>query len=85
MTVLEESAVIPTRNLINPSPNFFTHSVIDDQPFWFEQRDSMHASAGTLNAGTKVTLLRYDGDLFCYVAVGNGLYVVTAFAGLKAI
>jgi hypothetical protein len=84
MTVLPESAQIPDRNLIQPPPNQFTHEVKAEQPYYYEGLRQAAAPQGTLPQGVKVVLLCRDGPE-CRVADGGGLYVATAFSGLRPI
>ena len=41
------------------------------------------AAAGTYVVGTRVVLMVYEGDPFCRVADAQGLYVRTAYEGLR--
>jgi hypothetical protein len=81
--VLPASAQLPDRNLIVPPPNRFTHEVIVDQPYYYTAPRRRKPPDGEFAAGTKVVLLVHDGGKVCRVADGRGLYVATAFAGLR--
>jgi hypothetical protein len=83
--VLPKSALVPDRNLLQPPPNQFTHEVISEQPYYYLDPDQTDAPDGTFPAGTKVLLLFHDGGSVCRVADGQGLYVATAFDGLRPI
>ncbi|MEK7702650.1 MAG: hypothetical protein AAB317_01640 [Nitrospirota bacterium] len=85
MNVLSESAVVPDRNLIRPTPTQFTHEVKSEQPYYYNVPGHTLVSDGTFLAGTKVVLLSHDGGSFCHVVDGHGLSVVTAFEGLRPI
>jgi hypothetical protein len=81
--LLPESAAIPERNLISPAPNQFTHELIRSLPFYFTAAKQSSSPDGELLAGTKVSLLKYDGGAYCHVADGQGLYVEVEHDGLK--
>ena len=84
MTVLPESAAIPSRNVIQPPPNQFTHEVRTEQPYYYVGSQQAAPPEGTFPAGTKVILLsRTESE--CYVADARGLYVATACKGLRRI
>jgi len=83
MTILPESALVPDKNIISPSPNQFTHEVNESQPFYFTDVQEGGPPNGQLEVGTKVILLVYDGGYYCRVADGRGLYVQTKFSGLR--
>ena len=83
--VLPETALVPARNLIQPAPNQFTHDVTKEQPYYFTSPKQTAPAEGNFAAGTKVLLIRHDGGGFCHVADGRGLYVATAFKGLRPI
>ena len=81
--VLPESAMVPERNLLRPPPNQFTHKVKVEQPYYFQTPHLGAPAEGIFAAGTKVVLLLHDGGPVCFVADDRGLYVATAFAGLR--
>ena len=81
VVVLSSSAVVPPKNLIKPAPNEFTHVLKRAQPYFFEEPAG--APSGELPAGTKVVLMVYDGGPYCRVVDGQGLYVATAYEGLR--
>ena len=81
--VLSDNAVIPERNLIVPAPNQFTHELTRSQPFYFDRAVQGDTPAGEFPAGTKVVLLVHYGGEVCGVVDGRGLYVETAYAGLR--
>jgi hypothetical protein len=82
-SVLPDSAQLPGRNLIQPPPNQFTHEVRAEQPYYYDGPHQDAPPEGTFRAGTKVVLLEHDGGPVCRVADGRGLYVATAFDGLR--
>ena len=65
------------------SPNHFTHRVVSDQPFYYN--DSAHAADGPLASGTKVRLVSHGDGSRCRVVDATGLHVVTVFDGLRPI
>jgi hypothetical protein len=79
--VLSESSLVPPGRLLEPPPNQFTHEVQRAQPYYFEEASA--APAGRLAAGTPVVLMRHDGGASCHVVDSRGLYVSTAFEGLR--
>lgn len=82
--VLPESAVVPDKNIIRPAPNRFTHELARAQPFYYDESSRGCAPDGELPAGTRVVLLVHDeGDPFCRVADGRGLYVEVEYKSLK--
>ena len=81
--VLPDSALVPDANRIVPPPNRFTHEVIADQPYYYASPRAGSDPPGTFAAGTKVVLLVHDGGPACRVVDGRGLYVATAFGGLR--
>jgi hypothetical protein len=84
-TVLPESAMVPDRNLIQPPPNQFSHEIVTDQPYYYVDPQPTTRADEKFEAGTKVLLIAHDGGTMCHVADGRGLYVVTAFEGLRPI
>jgi hypothetical protein len=81
MQVLSSAAVVPRRNRISPAPNQFTHEMRRAQPFFFDApSDAPH---GEFPAGTEVVLMAHDGGEYCRVVDGQGLYVLTAYVGLR--
>src|SRR5262245_10341320 len=81
--VLDDRALVTTRNLIKPPPNQFTHQVTRVQPYYFEDRKEI--ADGEFPIGSLVVLMLHNGGADCRVVDGQGLYVLTAFAGLKVI
>ena len=81
--VLASNAEVPERNLLSPPPNQFTHGLTRSQPFYFQEFQQASPPDGELSAGAKVVLLVYDGGDTCRVADERGLYVATAYGGLK--
>jgi hypothetical protein len=82
-TILNESALVPERNLIVPAPNQFTHELSQAQPYYYTAAQQGAPPDGVFQAGTKVVLLVYDGGSQCRVVDSHGLYVETAYEGLK--
>jgi hypothetical protein len=82
MIVLPESSNVPNENFIRPAPNVFTHEVTRETPYYFGGTKRSKPD-GNFPQGTRVTLLRQDGDAFCRVVDGRGLYVEVEFAHLK--
>ena len=81
--VLPDSSLIPPGSLIAPPPNQFTHEVTTAQPFYFAYGAGGGAPSGEFAPGTRVVLMVHDGGAMCRVVDGAGLYVDTAFAGLR--
>ena len=79
--VLNESSLVPPHRLLKPPPNQFTHEIQRTQPYYFDEASA--APDGHLAAGTQVVLMRHDGGASCYVVDSRGLYVATAFEGLR--
>lgn len=79
---LPESALVPSRNVIEPAPNQFTHRVVRDEPYFFQKPVKSAATAGRFAAGTPVVLLSKDGRT-CWVSDGQGLHVAVACASLE--
>jgi hypothetical protein len=79
--VLSDAALVPERNLIKPPPNQFTHVLRRSQPYFYT--DAQRAPNGEFAAGTRVVLMVHDGGAYCRVVDGQGLYVETAFGGLR--
>jgi hypothetical protein len=84
-TVLPSSALVPKRNLLRLAPNRFTHEVVSEQPYYYRDPDRAAGPDGTFPSGTKVVLMFHDGGSECHVVNDQGLYVVTAFGGLRPI
>jgi hypothetical protein len=81
--VLPDSSLVPPDCVISPAPNQFTHEVAVAQPFYFSRGEPGDRPSGDFVPGTRVALLlRYDGKM-CRVVDGAGLYVSTAFQGLR--
>ena len=83
--VLGEGSLVPPENQIRPAPNQFTHTLIDAAPFYFGSERGSSAPDGQLEAGTRVVLLRHDGEGRCRVVDGRGLYVEVSYANLAAL
>ena len=83
--VLPDSAVVPDRNLLHPSPNQFTHIVTKDQPFYYIAPQQTAPPDGHFVPGTRVVLISHNGGPLCHVADGRGVFVATAFDGLQPI
>lgn len=81
--VLGADALLPEQNLIVPPPNQFTHELIRAQPYYYDSLASGASPAGEFVTGTQVVLLVHDGGPQCRVADEQGLYVETAYAGLR--
>ena len=79
--VLSDAALVPERNIIKPPPNQFTHALQRSQPYFYS--DAGGAPNGEFAAGTRVVLMVHDGGAYCRVVDGQGLYVETAFGGLR--
>jgi len=85
VVILPEGAVVPRTSIISPAPNQFTHEVIQTQPFFFSDSSTRSSPNGEFKPGTRVNLLFYDGGEMCRVVDERGLYVLTAYAGLRSI
>jgi hypothetical protein len=81
-TVLPDSALVPSANL-KPPPKRFTHEVVAEQPFHYAAGDC--PPDGHLARGTRLLLLERGEGPLCRVQDRNGLCVMTAFAGLRAL
>ena len=79
--VLDDAALVPAARAVKPPPNQFTHEVLQSQPFYYDEVSAK--PDGTLSAGTLVVLMVHDGGPKCRVVDGQGLYVVTAYKGLR--
>jgi len=80
--VLQDSALVPRDALVRPPPNRFTHVVRERQPYYYGARKSKQPD-GELAKGARVVLMVYDNGKTCRVVNRQGLYVLTAFAGLR--
>ena len=83
--VLPSSALVPAPNLVVPPPNQFTHTLTQDQDFYFGDSTAGGPPDCQLTAGTSVVLLRRDGPSRCRIIDSAGRHVETAWEGLKAI
>jgi hypothetical protein len=83
VSILDENAIVPDKNLIVPAPDQFTHEVVQSAPFFYGDADSGGSPAGELPAGTRVVLLVHDGGKRCRVADGRGLYVEIDYKHLR--
>jgi hypothetical protein len=79
---LPASAVIPSRNLIEPAPRHFTHRLARDEPYFFLKPGKGIVPAGHFPAGTPVLLLSTQGRTG-WVADRRGLHVAVACASLQ--
>lgn len=78
--VLDDDALVPSKNVVKPPPNRFTHKVKRSQPYFYE--DPRDEPNGEFAEGTPVVLMVYHGGDSCRVVDGHGLYVETAYGGL---
>ena len=81
-SVLDESTLVPDKNLISPRPNQFSHELNRAQPYFFSAGKKNKQPDGEFPAGTKVLLVRKEGDR-CHVADEQGLYVEIECDSLK--
>jgi hypothetical protein len=81
-TILPDSSLVPEGNLVRPAPTRFTHKLTVKQPFHFTGSDQTSPPDGLLPAGTKVVLIKADGDV-CQVVDSRGLRVTTSREGLR--
>jgi hypothetical protein len=79
--VLPGAALVPDRNVIDPPPDRFTHTVTRVQPYFYAVPSENHAPDGHFQAGALVVLLK-DQNPYCWVADAQGLYVATERDGL---
>jgi hypothetical protein len=84
ITVVEEAALVPGANLIQPAPNRFTHELSRDEPFRFDRVEPSGEPDGVLAAGTPVVLL-VEGPERCRVVDGTGLYVEVRCSSLRSL
>lgn len=82
-SVLPESALVPDHNLVVPPPNQFTHQIRSSQPYFYQDPNPSDKPDGEFVAGTKVILVRREGESICRVIDERGLYVATASEGLE--
>jgi hypothetical protein len=80
--VVPDSALVPPGNQVRPPPNQFTHEVRKRQPFYYGTKPTKEPD-GEFTPGTKVVLMVHDKGKMCRVADESGLYVLTAYDGLK--
>ena len=59
--ILPDRALIPAPNLISPPPDQFTHELTRDQPYFYSSPAPSGAD-GTLPTGTRVLLMRQEGQ-----------------------
>jgi hypothetical protein len=79
--VLRDVALVPEHRSVKPPPNQFTHEVRRIQPYYY---DPPHAAPdGEFSAGARVVLIVYHGGEYCRVIDARGLYVETAYEGLR--
>jgi hypothetical protein len=81
--VLKDAALVPDARLIKPPPNHFTHELARPQPYYYG--DAHGAPDGEFAAGTRVVLMVHEGGAYCRVVDPQGLYVLTACDGLRAL
>ena len=81
--VLSDAAMLPEKNLIVPPPNQFTHELRQAQPYYYNQAQAAATPDGEFAAGARVVLMVYDGSSYCRVVDAQGLYVETAYEGLR--
>jgi hypothetical protein len=84
ITVVEEAALVPGTNLIQPAPNRFTHELSLDEPFRLDRSEPSDEPDGMLAAGTPVVLL-VEGPEHCRVVDGTGLYVEVRRSSLRGL
>jgi hypothetical protein len=80
---VSESAIVPDDNFISPPPNQFTHELTREQPFYYLSLQQGVPPDGQFAPGTKVVLLVCEGDDYCRVVDGQGLYVEVECDSLK--
>lgn len=81
--VLGDASLVPPRNLVHPRPNRFTHELTKSQPYYYGDAQSAEAPDGELAAGAQVVLMVHDGGAYCRIVDDQGLYVDTAYEGLR--
>lgn len=81
--VLDDSALIPGKNLITPLPNCFTHETIGSTPFYYNTDENSNVPDGEFPSGTKLVLFRKEEQEYCWAVDRQGLYVRVAFTNLK--
>ncbi|MFD1211008.1 hypothetical protein ACFQ36_02995 [Arthrobacter sp. GCM10027362] len=74
----DESLAAPTET-VRPAPNRFTHELIGDEPYGFV---AAQERTGYIPAGTRVVLMRVDGDR-CWVVDGDGRQVLVPASSLR--
>jgi hypothetical protein len=79
--VLGEAALVPSGSRVKPPPNQFTHVVTRRQPFFFGDTD--RPPDGEFAAGARIVLMVFEGGPTCRVIDEQGLYVQTAYEGLR--
>jgi hypothetical protein len=80
-TILPDSSLVPEESLVQPAPTRFTHELTANQMFHFTASDQNSPPNGELSAGSRVVLVRRDGDV-CEVVDSRGLRVLTSCKGL---
>jgi hypothetical protein len=73
--------LVPDSNLIQPPPNRFTHELVRDEPFRYDEAAEPAEPDGILAKGTRVVVL-VEGEI-CWVVDGSGLYVAIHREGLR--
>jgi hypothetical protein len=81
--VLGSEAVVPTGNIISPPPNQFTHELTSVEPYYYGSAAQGRPSDGTMDAGTRLILMRHEGGPYCRVADADGLYVEIRYESLR--
>ena len=79
--VLGDAALVPEHRLIKPPPNQFTHEIQRGQPYYYGRKSGR--PDGHFAAGAQVVLMGHDSGGYCRVVDARGLYVATAFEGLR--
>ncbi len=79
--ILRDAALVPKHRLVKPAPNQFTHELSRAQPYYYA--GARGSPDGKFRAGTRVVLMVYDGGQYCRVIDARGLYVETAYSGLR--
>ena len=80
--VVPASALVPLDRLVQPPPNRFTHVERERQAYYYDARPGRRPD-GEFAEGTPVVLMVHDRGGLCRVVDGQGLYVTTAFEGLR--
>src|SRR5262245_37135104 len=81
LSILRDEALVPEHRSVKPPPNQFTHEVRQSQPYYYGPQHA--APDSEFSAGTLVVLMVYNGGEYCRVIDAQGLYVETAYEGLR--